>query len=82
MPRYYFHFESKGHRVRDEVGLALPDAEAAFYQAVRSARDLIRAETTLGAVWEDQSVAIEDEKGLPVDRLPLTEIANFAGCSP
>ena len=79
MPHFFFHFESRGVRVRDEIGLRLPDAEAAWYQAVRSARDLIRAEESLGCSWEEQSVQIEDAKGMPVDRLPLVEIARFAG---
>jgi hypothetical protein len=79
MPRFFFHFESNGVRVRDEVGLPLPDAEAAWYQAVRSARDLIRAEKTIGCSWQEQVVQIEDEKGIPVDRVPLQEIARFAG---
>ena len=79
MPRYYFHFEDRGVRVRDEVGLALPDAEAAWYQAVRSARDLIRAEESIGCSWEEQAVDIEDEAGVRVERVPLLEIARFAG---
>ncbi len=78
MPRFFFHFENRGVRVRDEVGLALPDAEAAWYQAVRSARDLIRAEESLGCSWQEQAVEIEDEKGVRVDRVPLQEIARFA----
>ena len=77
MPRFYFHFENEGVRVRDEIGLALPDAEAAWYQAVRSARDLITAERTIGCTFGRQSVEIEDDKGMPVDRLPLREVAGF-----
>ena len=79
MPHFFFHFESRGVRVRDEIGLRLPDAEAAWYQAVRSARDLIRAEESLGCSWEEQAVQIEDATGIPVDRVPLLEIARFAG---
>ncbi|HEY7808868.1 MAG TPA: hypothetical protein VIA98_00640 [Allosphingosinicella sp.] len=79
MPHFFFHFESRGVRVRDEVGLRLPDAEAAWYQAVRSARDLIRAEESMGCSWEEQAVQIEDIRGTPVDRVPLIEIARFAG---
>jgi hypothetical protein len=79
MPRYSFHFESHGVRVRDEVGLALPDVEAAWYQAVRSARELIRAEKSIGFSWEEQAVDIEDEAGIRVERVPLLEIARFAG---
>ena len=77
MPRFYFHFENEGVRVRDEIGLVLPDAEAAWYQAVRSARDLLHAERTIGCSFAQQSVQIEDEKGMPVDRLPLREVAGF-----
>jgi hypothetical protein len=79
MPRFYFHFESRGVRVRDEVGTALPDAEAAWYQAVRNARDLIRAEASIGCSWEQQAVEIVDDEGARVDRVPLQEIASFAG---
>ena len=79
MPRYFFHFEAEGRRVRDEVGLKLPDAEAAWYQAVRSARDLLDAEATIGCTFAGQTVEIEDEKGVRIDRIPLEEIANFAG---
>ena len=81
MPRYFFHFETQGVRVRDEVGLPLPDAEAAWYQAVRSARDLIRAESSIGCSWDAQAVQIEDQEGFPVDRVPLLEIARFAGAN-
>ena len=77
MPRYFFHFETEGVRVRDEVGLALPDEEAAWYQAVRNARDLIHAERTIGGASWKQSVEIEDERGMPVDRLPLQDVAGF-----
>jgi hypothetical protein len=79
MRRFFFHFEYRGVRVEDEVGLALPDEEAAWYQAVRSGRDLIRAEQVIGCAWGEQWVQIEDEAGLPVDRLPLVEIASYSG---
>ena len=79
MPRFFFHFENHGVRLEDEVGLALPDQEAAWYQAVRNARDMIRAEAAIGAGWEQQWVQIEDETGMPVDRIPLDEIARYAG---
>ncbi|HZG07545.1 MAG TPA: hypothetical protein VEZ70_01035 [Allosphingosinicella sp.] len=79
MPRYFFHFENCGVQLRDKVGLSLPDAEAAWYQAVRSVRDLIRAEGTIGCGYDGQAVAIEDDSGFPVDRLPFGEIAGFAG---
>ena len=77
MPRYFFHLAREGGRLQDEEGLALPDAEAAWYQAVRSARELIRAELTLGGRWDHQAIEIVDEGGAPVDQLRLAEIAGY-----
>lgn len=78
MPRYYFHFQGAGSQLRDEDGQSLPDAEAAWYQAVRSARELIGADRRIGCSWSGQAVAIEDERGLTVAEIPLLEIANYA----
>jgi uncharacterized protein DUF6894 len=78
MPRFYFHLRCEGERLRDEEGVTLPDAEAAWYQAVRSARELIRAELTLGGQWDHQTIEIADEGGAPVDQVPLAEIARYA----
>jgi hypothetical protein len=78
MPRFYFHLARDGGRLQDEEGLALPDAEAAWYQAVRSARELIRADLTLGVCWDHQAIEIVDEVGAPVDRLTLADIVHYA----
>jgi hypothetical protein len=78
MPRYYFHLAREGGRLQDEEGLALPDAEAAWYQAVRSARELIRADVALGTRWDHHAIEIVDEGGAPVDRLPLADIVHYA----
>ena len=78
MPRYYFHLACDGGRLQDEEGLALPDAEAAWYQAVRSARELIRADVALGTRWDGHAIEIVDERGSPVDRLSLADIVHYA----
>ena len=78
MPRYYFHLAREGGRLDDEEGLALPDAEAAWYQAVRSARELIRAEPTLGVRWDRQSIEIVDEGGARIDQVALADIVPYA----
>jgi hypothetical protein len=78
MPRYYFHLSGPETRLRDEEGLVLPDSEAAWYQAVRSAREMIRAELHIGTSWQGQSIEISDDAGVPVDRVPLEEIARYA----
>jgi hypothetical protein len=78
MPRYYFHLEGRGSDLTDEDGITLPDAEAAWYQAVRSARELLRADLQLGTSWQDRAVAIRDERGTPVALIPLEDIAAYA----
>ncbi|HMC92249.1 MAG TPA: hypothetical protein VKI45_07270 [Allosphingosinicella sp.] len=78
MPRYYFHVHGPRDRLKDEEGLILPDAEAAWYQAVRSAREIIRADVQLGFAFEQQAIEIADEAGDPVDQLPLREVARYA----
>jgi hypothetical protein len=78
MPRYYFHVAREGGRLQDEEGLALPDAEAAWYQAVRSARELVRAELTLGGHWDRQAIEICDECGSRLDQVALADIVRYA----
>jgi hypothetical protein len=78
MPRYFFHLAGEGGRLQDEEGLKLPDAEAAWYQAVRSARELVRAELALGGRWDHQAIEIVDEGGAPVDRVALADIVHYA----
>jgi hypothetical protein len=78
MPRYFFHLNAPGSKVTDDEGLVLPDAEAAWYQAVRSAREMIRAELHMGTSWEGQAIEIADDGGAPVDRVTLSEIADYA----
>ena len=78
MPRYYFHLRDRADRLRDEEGMALPDAEAAWYQAVRSARELVKADVHLGCAFEHKLVEIVDEEGDPVDTLPLKAIAEYS----
>jgi hypothetical protein len=78
MPRYYFHLHGQRDRLVDETGVVLPDPEAAWYQAVRSAREVLRADLHLGLAFEDQRIEIFDEGGTPVDHIPLADIANYA----
>ena len=78
MPRFYFHVAREGGRLQDEEGLTLPDAEAAWYQAVRSARELVRGELTLGGRWDRQAIEIVDERGATVDQVALADIVHYA----
>jgi hypothetical protein len=78
MPRYYFHLRAREDRLHDEEGVVLPDVEAAWFQAVRSARDLIRADLYLGCGFEEQIIEIADEGGAAVQQIALNEIATYA----
>ena len=78
MPHYYFHLAREGARLQDEEGLKLPDAEAAWYQAVRSARELIRGELALGTRWDREAIEICDECGMRVDQVALSDIVHYA----
>jgi hypothetical protein len=78
MPRYYFHLHGDREKLSDEEGLVLPDAEAAWYQAVRSAREVIRADVQLPCRYEALFIEIADERGAPVDQLPLRDVAGYA----
>lgn len=78
MPHYYFHLAREGGRLEDEEGLKLPDVEAAWYQAVRSARELVRAERILGGRWDRQAIEICDERGARLDQVALADVAPYA----
>ncbi|MEA3008589.1 MAG: hypothetical protein QOJ91_281 [Sphingomonadales bacterium] len=78
MPHYYFHLAREGARLQDEEGLMLPDAEAAWYQAVRSARELIRGDLALGTRWEREAIEICDSGGSRLDQVALADIVHYA----
>jgi hypothetical protein len=78
MPHYYFHLHRRDSILRDEAGLALPDPEAAWYHAARSARELIRAEHVAGACWHGQAIEIADSAGEAISRIFLEDIAGYA----
>ncbi|HYI41132.1 MAG TPA: hypothetical protein VE053_12525 [Allosphingosinicella sp.] len=78
MPHYYFHLAREGGRLDDEEGLKLPDAEAAWYQAVRSARELIRGGLVLETRWDSHSIEIFDEAGTRLDQVVLADIVPYA----
>ena len=72
MPRYFFHLEKAGNRVRiDSDGAALPDDEAAWYHAYRSF--LALEEPQLPA--EAATLEVEDETGTPVLMLSTADFS-------
>jgi hypothetical protein len=78
MPHYYFHLRGRDSILHDEAGLALPDPEAAWYQAARSARELIRAEPVPGAPLDGRAIEVADAAGEPIALISLEDIAGYA----
>ncbi len=78
MPRFYFHYQDGSRLTPDPEGVVLPDAEAAWYQAVRSAREMIHAHMRTGGLRPGQRVEIFDERGQPVNAVPFDEVAGGA----
>lgn len=76
MPHYFFHLHDGDARLVDSSGVSLPDAEAAWYQAYRNARELLAGGQDRGR-WASQSLRVEEEGGHPVWTVPLTDIAEL-----
>lgn len=71
MPRFYFHFQDGPARLTDQEGMTLPDAEAAWYQGVRSAREITLDGSDLRpGCW----IRVEDETGEPVWEVPFEDL--------
>ena len=77
MPHFFFHLQNAKGRLEDRRGVSLPDAEAAWYQAYRSARDLLAADGRDRRQWGEHSVEVEDERGSHVWTMPLAEIVEL-----
>lgn len=78
MPHFYFHLLNNGARREDRRGVSLPDAEAAWYQAYRSARELLNATMPTSGEFGAHIIQIEDERGAPVWTVPLADVAEIA----
>lgn len=78
MPRFFFHYRDGAQWRPDPEGVVLPDEEAAWYQAVRSAREIINQDMRNGFLRPNQCVAIADEKGRPVSAVRLEEVVGLA----
>ena len=79
MPHFYFHLREGHARHEDSIGLPLPDAEAAFYHAIRSVRDRYGERLRDPRVSAERQVEVEDESGAPVWTIPLFDIVSLYG---
>ena len=86
MPHFFFHLHDGKSRLEDRSGVSLPDAEAAWYQAYRSARDLLAGDDGPcagrgGSIerrrWLGHSLEVEDEKGGHVWTVPIAEVVEI-----
>jgi hypothetical protein len=77
MPHFFFHLQNGQARLEDRRGVCLPDAEAAWYQAYRSARELLSDEARERREWGCHSLEVVDERGGHVWTMPLAEIAEL-----
>ncbi|HEX8642681.1 MAG TPA: hypothetical protein VF702_02070 [Allosphingosinicella sp.] len=77
MPHFFFHLQNGKARLEDRRGVSLPDAEAAWYQAYRSARDLLAADGRDRRQCEEQTLEVEDERGTQIWTMPLVEIVEL-----
>jgi Domain of unknown function (DUF6894) len=78
MPHFYFHLQNGKSRLEDRCGVSLPDAEAAWYQAYRSAREMLCAKGCGAGDLVAHALEIEDDRGAHVWTVPLAEIAGVA----
>lgn len=58
--------------------MVLPDAEAAWYQAYRSGRELIRDDVWRGDARPGRFVEIKDEQGHQLWAVPFEDVAGVA----
>ena len=68
MARFYFHLNDGKSVLIDSEGVELPDPAAAAQRALDSARDILSAEIREGRVPLDMHLAVEDERGLTIQR--------------
>jgi hypothetical protein len=62
MPRFFFHvFDDLA--CTDDDGLVLPDAAAAWQEAIKSARALASEQIAHGCLTLSHRIEIEDERG-------------------
>ena len=60
MPRYFFHIHNH-IETHDDVGLELPDLQAARAMALRAARAMMAENLIDGQLWLDHWIEVEDE---------------------
>lgn len=78
MPRYFFHFQDGPALLTDTDGVSLPDPEAAWYQGIRSVREIIDRDFQMGVISPGRRLEVRDEHGDQVWAVPFDEVAGLA----
>lgn len=73
MNRYFFNFRQGDAVARDEMGMYLPDLNAAREEALNTCHDLAFVARAAGEISRDGEVEVADASGEPVLRIPITE---------
>jgi hypothetical protein len=71
--RYFFNFRQGDVVARDELGMFLPDLEAAREQAMHTCYDLAFVARAAGEIERDGELEVTDASGERILRIPITE---------
>ena len=74
VPRYYFHAEQDGERIRDEEGSHLSDWQSAQAHAVRAAADLAADDLKRGRRRVEHIILVENQTGLDIIRVRVSAL--------
>jgi hypothetical protein len=73
MPRYWFHIIDHDRLVADEIGIELPDDQAAILEAHHGVRDMLADAAANGDDVSHQVMQVETEGGV-VTRIPVKAV--------
>ena len=71
MPRYYFDSHDGDQSIVDDIGVELPDIDAAKLEASRALTDLAR-DVVPGSIWRELCVSVRDELNRPILKVVMT----------
>jgi hypothetical protein len=78
MPRYFFNVRNGHPILKDNIGIELPDIEAAIAEGHREADLVVGALLGLPETLAGLQVQISDENGNVLERIDLPDTKEFA----
>lgn len=78
MPRFFFHIRHADDLIRDLEGTTLTDIDAAYEEAITSARQILSDKLRAGEVLDGQRFEITDESGRIVGVVPFKSAVRLA----